>query len=87
MKALGLILALRAQRARGANIPGRNQPHAGQRHCRVGNQAPDDLSQDAVDRRFRGLRPNLMIGGVEGVAERQWSGAILRLPEAEIGPA
>ena len=38
-------------------------------------------------RDVRRLRPNLMIGGVEGVAERQWSGAILRLPEAEIGLA
>ena len=33
----------------------------------------------------RRLRPNLMIGGVEGLRERQWSGTILRLPEAEIG--
>ena len=35
----------------------------------------------------RCLRPNLMIGGVEGMAERTWPGAILRLPEAEIGLA
>jgi uncharacterized protein YcbX len=26
-----------------------------------------------------------MIGAVEGLGERQWSGAILRLPEAEVG--
>ena len=38
-------------------------------------------------RDVRRLRPNLMIGGVGGAAERQWSGAILRLPEAEVGLA
>jgi len=32
----------------------------------------------------RRLRPNVLIGGVEGVAERQWSGAILQLPDAEV---
>ena len=56
MKAPGLIWALSAERARGANIPGRNQPHTGQRHCRVANQALDDLIEDAIDRRFRGDR-------------------------------
>jgi uncharacterized protein len=35
----------------------------------------------------RRLRPNLVIGGVEGLAERQWPGAILRLPEAEVALA
>jgi uncharacterized protein YcbX len=38
-------------------------------------------------RDVRRLRPNLMIGGVEGMAERTWPGKILRLPEAEIGLA
>jgi MOSC domain-containing protein len=38
-------------------------------------------------RDVRRLRPNLMIGGVGGMAERTWPGAILRLPEAEIGLA
>ncbi len=38
-------------------------------------------------RDVRRLRPNVMIGGVEGMAERTWPGAILRLPEAEIGLA
>ena len=38
-------------------------------------------------RDVRRLRPNLMIGGVAGVAERQWPGAILRLPEAQVGLA
>jgi hypothetical protein len=33
------------------------------------------------------LRPNLVISGVEGLAERQWPGAILRLPEAEVALA
>jgi uncharacterized protein YcbX len=32
----------------------------------------------------RRLRPNLLIGGVEGVTERQWAHAILRLPAAEV---
>jgi MOSC domain-containing protein len=36
-------------------------------------------------RDVRRLRPNLLIGGVDGAAERRWAGAILRLPEAEIG--
>ena len=35
----------------------------------------------------RRLRPNLIIGGVAGLAERQWRGAILRLPDAEIALA
>ena len=35
----------------------------------------------------RRLRPNLIIGGVGGLAERQWPGAILRLPDAEIALA
>jgi hypothetical protein len=56
MKAPGLIRALGTQRARRANIPGRNQPDAGQGHCRVGYQTLDDLTQDAIDRRFRGDR-------------------------------
>ena len=38
-------------------------------------------------RDVRRLRPNLMVGGVAGVAERQWPGAILRLPETEVGLA
>ena len=32
----------------------------------------------------RRLRPNLVIGGVAGLAERQWPGAMLRLPHVEI---
>jgi uncharacterized protein len=35
-------------------------------------------------RDVRRLRPNLVIGGVTGTAERQWPGATLRLPHAEI---
>jgi uncharacterized protein YcbX len=35
-------------------------------------------------RDVRRLRPNLVIGGVVGTAERQWPGAILRLPDVEI---
>lgn len=35
----------------------------------------------------RRLRPNLLIGGVEGAAERDWSGAVLRLPNGEVGVA
>jgi uncharacterized protein len=38
-------------------------------------------------RDVRRLRPNLLIGGVKGTAERMWPGAILRLPEAAIGLA
>jgi uncharacterized protein len=47
-----------------------------------------DLTDGAVSafgRDVRRLRPNLMIGGVEGLSERPWSGAILRLPDAEVG--
>jgi uncharacterized protein len=36
-------------------------------------------------RDVRRLRPNLLIRGVDGAAERRWAGAILRFPEAEIG--
>src|SRR5262245_2919387 len=35
-------------------------------------------------RDIRRLRPNFLIGGVDGVAERQWPGAVLRLPDAEV---
>lgn len=38
-------------------------------------------------RDVRRLRPNLLIGGVEGAAERHWTGATLRLPRAEIALA
>ena len=38
-------------------------------------------------RDVRRLRPNLLIGGVDGVAERQWTHAILRLPGAEVRTA
>jgi len=38
-----------------------------------------------VDRRR--LRPNLLIGGVEGLAEREWEGHFLRIGEAVIGLA
>ncbi len=38
-------------------------------------------------RDVRRLRPNILIGGVDGDAERQWSGATLRLPHAQIGLA
>ena len=38
-------------------------------------------------RDVRRLRPNLLIGGVSGAAERGWPGAVLRLPQVEIGLA
>jgi uncharacterized protein YcbX len=46
-----------------------------------------DGAVSAFGRDVRRLRPNLMVGGVEGMAERTWPGAILRLPEAEIALA
>jgi uncharacterized protein YcbX len=38
-------------------------------------------------RDVRRLRPNILIGGVDGAGERQWPGAALRLPKAEIAVA
>jgi uncharacterized protein YcbX len=35
-------------------------------------------------RDVRRLRPNLVVGGVPGAAERRWTGATLRLPHADI---
>jgi uncharacterized protein YcbX len=35
-------------------------------------------------RDVRRLRPNLLLGDVEGLEERQWSGALLRLPHAAV---
>ena len=35
-------------------------------------------------RDVRRLRPNLLLGGVDGLGEREWSGAMLRLPDAAI---
>jgi uncharacterized protein YcbX len=46
-----------------------------------------DGAASMFGRDVRRLRPNLMIGGVEGMAERTWPGATLRLPEAEVGLA
>jgi uncharacterized protein YcbX len=46
-----------------------------------------DGAVSVFGRDVRRLRPNLMIGGVEGLAERGWPGAMLRLPEAEIALA
>ncbi len=34
---------------------------------------------------YRRLRPNIVIGGVEGLAERDWPGACLRIAKALIG--
>jgi uncharacterized protein YcbX len=44
-----------------------------------------DGAVSAFGRDVRRLRPNLVISGVEGLAERQWPGSSLRLPEAEVG--
>jgi uncharacterized protein len=38
-------------------------------------------------RDVRRLRPNILISGVAGAAERQWAGATLRLPHTEIAIA
>ena len=38
-------------------------------------------------RDVRRLRPNLLTGGVERAAEREWSSGILRMPDAEVGLA
>ena len=38
-------------------------------------------------RDVRRLRPNILISGVDGARERQWPGATLRLPHADIGIA
>jgi hypothetical protein len=46
-----------------------------------------DGTVSTFGRDVRRLRPNLVIGGVEGLAERQWQGAILRLAEAEVALA
>jgi uncharacterized protein YcbX len=46
-----------------------------------------DGAVSTFGRDVRRLRPNLVISGVEGLAERRWPGAILRLPEAEVALA
>ena len=43
-----------------------------------------DGAVSAFGRDVRRLRPNLLIGHVTGLAERTWSGAMLRLPHADI---
>jgi uncharacterized protein YcbX len=43
-----------------------------------------DGSVSIFGRDVRRLRPNLLIGGVDGAAERQWVHSILRLPGAEV---
>lgn len=46
-----------------------------------------DGSVSLFGRDVRRLRPNIVIGGVAGIAERAWQGAALRLPHTEIGLA
>ena len=53
-------------------------PAAARRHRRRGREAGLDV---------RRLRPNLVIGGVEGLAERAWEGRFLRIGDAVIGLA
>ena len=43
-----------------------------------------DGAAAAFGRDVRRLRPNLLIAGVEGLAEREWPGGTLRLPHGEI---
>ena len=43
-----------------------------------------DGAVSSFGRDVRRLRPNLVIEGVPGTAERQWPGAILRLPDVEV---
>jgi uncharacterized protein YcbX len=43
-----------------------------------------DGTVSTFGRDVRRLRPNILIGGVAAGAERQWTGAALRLPHAEI---
>jgi len=44
-----------------------------------------DGTLDATGYDRRQFRPNLVIGGVEGLAERQWEGAQLRIGRVVIG--
>lgn len=44
-----------------------------------------DGALDALGRDVRRLRPNIVVGGVEGLAERRWEGAFLRIGEAVVG--
>jgi uncharacterized protein len=46
-----------------------------------------DGAVSAFGRDVRRLRPNILIEGVDGTAERAWEGATLKLPHAEIGIA
>lgn len=46
-----------------------------------------DGAVDALGTDRRRLRPNLLIGGVEGLAEREWEHRFLRIGEAVIGLA
>jgi len=43
-----------------------------------------DGAVSRLDHDVRRLRPNVMIGGVGVMAERQWEGRRLRMPEAEV---
>ncbi len=44
-----------------------------------------DGALEVLGRDVRRLRPNIVVGGVEGLAERSWEGALLRVGEAVIG--
>ena len=46
-----------------------------------------DGAVSTFDHDVRRLRPNLISGGVQGLAERQWPGAVLRVPNPEIALA
>lgn len=43
-----------------------------------------DGAVDAFGRDVRRLRPNILIGGVEGLDEREWPGASLRIGEVRV---
>lgn len=44
-----------------------------------------DGAVSVFGRDVRRLRPNILVAGVDGSAERRWPGAALRLPNVEIG--
>jgi uncharacterized protein YcbX len=46
-----------------------------------------DGAASMLGRDIRRLRPNILLEGVTGAAERQWEGALLRLPHADVALA
>jgi uncharacterized protein YcbX len=53
--------------------------------CWIARPDPEAMNGDIPHPGALRLRPNIVVGGVDGLAEREWPGACLRIGKALIG--